>query len=516
MGADKKGKKGNKAAEAPAKAAAEETQANTAAANGAAANGDAAKAPPAPAETMPSPAKSASGEPTPVAAPPKKTEDPGDFWWKCWRCGQKAKVFCVDCKKGEQYLCHRCCAFEHDHDYKKYRFHSMEAINPKQTTNIILAVFDALVLPLTFYYLLRQTGIPEGYNDGIDVCPIVDKGRSLLFSIDAGLSLYTKHYFMMACNIEDGYVRLWIDVFVRNIATNTDSLFLLAVTAFRAKLYHSIVVRTAFVYIAVIAQAVLTTVLYFFTEALPDLEKNATLAPFRRKLTELVNKVQPPGKRLPNTLSRSRPSMQFKDYFSYYYGRIPRQFRWFKESSGNRLEAISSVAFRVPICIRLCCMFLRMGWIFTGIAKVVAPNSFWQSPNIDFAQVSKDTYSGALLESLCTWLMHFVLSRATTVADLALTYTPKVVVGSVEFVVPHIKTVLGLMIDNYVAVVAGLIALSIPWGIRKYYFSTLKSQERSFNKKVDDNVNYPFTTYEARVKFMPLFKAELNKKFAAW
>merc|ERR1719162_49369 len=224
---------------------------------------------PASSEVAPSP------EPKPDSststAPPKKKEDGGDFWWKCWRCQQKAKVFCVDCKKGENYLCHRCCAFEHDFAFKKVRFNSLEAINPKQTTSIILALVDAFVLPVTIWYLIRQTGIPEGYNDGVDVCPLIDQGRSLVFSIDAGLSLYTKHYFMSACNIEDGYVRLWVDVFVRGIATNTDSLFLLAVTAFRAQLYHKIVIRMVFVPIAMILQAILVTMVHFFTLGLPNL-----------------------------------------------------------------------------------------------------------------------------------------------------------------------------------------------------------------------------------------------------
>jgi len=467
-----------------------------------------------PAQTLPMLPSTAevasSGAPTPAAAtstaPPKKKEDPGDWWWKCWRCQQKAKVFCVDCKKGEQYLCHKCCAFEHDFDYKKLRFHSLEAINPKQTTSLILAIADAIVLPLVFWYLVRQTGIPEGYNDGIDVCPLVDQGRSLVFSIDAGLSLYTKHYFMLACNIEDGYVRLWVDVFVRCIATNTDSLFLLAVTAFRAQLYHKIVIRTAFVPIAMIIQAIFSTIVYFFTLGLPNLERNKMLAPFQRVLTNFVDRVQAPAKRLPNTLSRSRPSMQYKDYFSYKYGRLPRQFRWNKESAGNRLEALSLAMFRIPICIRCCCMFLRMGWIFAAIANVVVPDQFWKSPNIDFTQVSKDEYSGVLLESIGKWAMHFVFRHATTVADFTVTYTPQFVVQAIAFLMPFLVMARDILLENYVAILGGLIVLAIPWSIYKSVKKFEKNQLRKFNQQAEDHVNYPFTTYEARMKWMPLIK----------
>jgi len=448
---------------------------------------------------------SAAGAPAPSAAKAEKKEEPGDWWWKCWRCGKKAKVFCVDGKKGEEYLCHRCCAFEHEYDFKKVRFNSLEAINPKQTTSIILALVDAFVLPVTIWYLIRQTGIPEGYNDGVDVCPLIDQGRSLVFSIDAGLSLYTKHYFMSACNIEDGYVRLWIDVFVRNIATNTDSLFLLAVTAFRAQLYHKIVIRMVFVPIAMIFQAIFLALVYFLTLGLPNLEDNKFVAPFQRKLTKWVDQVQAPSKRLPNTLTRSRPSMQYKDFFSYNYGRITRQFRWFKQSAGNRLEALSQVAFRIPICIRLCCMMLQMGWIFAAIAKIVVPDQFWNSPNINFAQVSKDTYSGLLLESIGKWAMHFVFRQASTVAA----YTPPIVIRTVTFITRDILGLPGMFItardillENYVAVLCVVIVLAIPWAARRRLKQYEASQLRNFNEQAADKFN--FTTYEARMKWMPL------------
>lgn len=456
---------------------------------------------------------SAAGTPVPAAATSvvkaEKKEEPGDWWWKCWRCAKKAKVFCVDAKKGEEYLCHRCCAFEHEYDFKKVRFNSLEAINPKQTTSIILALVDAVVLPATILYLIRQTGIPEGYNDGIDVCPLIDQARSLVFSIDAGISLYTKHYFMSACNIEDGYVRLWIDVFVRNIATNTDSLFLLAVTAFRAQLYHKIVIRMVFVPIAMICYAMFVTLVYFFTQGLPNIEDNSMVAPFKRKLTKWVDQVQAPSKRLPNTLSRSRPSKQYKDFFSYNYGRITRQFRWFKQSAGNRLEALSQVAYRIPICIRLCCMMLQMGWVFEAIAKIVVPDQFWNSPNINFAQVSKDTYSGLLLESIGKWAMRFVFRHASTVASFIVSYTPPIVLRTVTFIARDVLDLEGnlimardILLENYVVVLCILVMLAIPWAVRRWLKRVEEAQLRRFNEQAADKYN--FTTYEARMKWMPL------------
>jgi hypothetical protein len=221
-----------------------------------------------------------------------KSSEPGDWWWKCTRCRNKksvARVLCLECPKGKQLLCHKCAALEHDWDGNQ-RFHSVEAIHPKQTTCLLSAMLDALFLPLTIFFVIRHTGIPEGYNDGIDVCPIVDRFRGALFSFDAGISLYTKHYFHFGCNLEDGYIRLWIDAFVRCIATDTDSFVLLVLTAMRAYAFHNFIIKKMFVPVGVFFEATVATLVYLGATFLPDVDKWRIAGPFKNWLTKAVDK----------------------------------------------------------------------------------------------------------------------------------------------------------------------------------------------------------------------------------
>jgi len=450
---------------------------------------------------------------------------PGDWWWKCTKCrkGAKAKVFCVDCPKGKQYFCHKCCALEHDWDLKT-RFHSLEAIKPKQSTNFVFAVLDALMLPLLVFLALRQTGIPEGYNDGVDVCPLVDKVRGMVFSFDAGISLYTKHNLAPICNLEDGYIRLWLDTFVRGIATDTDSFFLLLATAFRARLFHYFIIRTVFAPVVVIMQAALSTVLYLLTSGLPDLDNVSSLKPIRKLLTKLVDRVQKPSSRLPNTLERSRPSMQYKDWFTYFVkSRWPRQFQWARQTANNRLAALSGLLFCIPLVIRVCTIFLRLGWVFHMIAERILPNKFWHSPNIDFAQVTKDEYTGVMIENFVKGTVRWgfdsvvgifvsssdaVVAQTPNVTQYTATYMPSIGTWVVAILEPLVKTVyneLSKALMDYHLLLGGVLVVYGIYAAVKYQINWLyKRQQGKFDKLANDDVKAPLTSYRCRVKWMPL------------
>lgn len=330
-----------------------------------------------------------------------------DWWWKCGRCreGAKAKVFCVDCPKGkkgnEQFYCHRCCAIVHDWDTNN-RFHSIEAIDPKQTTSTIAALVDALLLPLAVIVLLRNTGIPRNYTDGADICPSITGVRRTLFSFDSSVSTYlTTEYFAPFCSFEDGYFRLWLDTFVRGVVTNTDSFFLLGASVFRAYAHHRLIIRTLFVPLAAFLHAVIMIVFSAVLEQLPaDPPLPACiLDPFKNLLTQFADWFEPKAKRAPKTFWRERPSQDFKETLAYMKSRLLRQFTWRKGVAQPRLEAFSWLLILIPVVIRLCSMLLKMRWIFHKIAEVVVPNSFWKSPNIDFDEVTKDVYTGTWLEA---------------------------------------------------------------------------------------------------------------------
>lgn len=69
---------------------------------------------------------------------------------------------------------------------------------------------------------------------------------------------------------------------------------------------------------------------------------------------------------------------------------------------------------------------------------------------------------------------------------------------------PYLKMIRDILLDNYVVVLGILSLLFVRWLVLSSLKRLYDSQLRQFNKKVEDNVNYPFTTYEARMKWMPL------------
>jgi len=460
------------------------------------------------------PVASATAVAVPPAPAPVKTDkkaDDGDWWWKCTRCRNKksfAKVVCLECPKGKQFLCHKCCALEHDWDGNQ-RFHSVEAIHPKQTTFLLSALLDAFLLPMTIFFVIRQTGIPEGYNDGIDVCPIVDRFREALFSFDAGVSLYTKHYFYFGCNLEDGYIRLWLDAFVRCIATDTDSIILLVLTALKAYAFHTFIIKKLFVPVGVFFEAIVSTLFYFGTTMLPDVDSWRIARPFRHLLTKAVDKIQPKAKRLPKTLPRSRPMFQFEDYFKYRYGRIPRQYNWFRETASNRLTAFSRVVFCIPVVVRVCIMFLAMTglpfrWFFEAIAQVVVPDNFWNSPNINFSQVTKDGYSGVMLESFAMGVVNFVASKAMTwvphITNHIVAKSPPLVLWIVGILWPHVKFLHECLWDNYIYLVFFTVFM-VRWTFRFLYKRVKDRQQGQFNKLAEDGQD--FTEFQCKMKWLP-------------
>jgi len=464
----------------------------------------------------------------------------GDFYWKC-QCvaKEKAKLFCTDCPPGKQFFCHRCCILEHDWEGKN-RLHSIEAIDPNQHTSHMADLFDVLLLPIIIFISIRCLGLPEGYNDGIDVCPIVGSVRKTLFHLDAGM-VAMSHYWMprvgyidlqeqglaFNCNLEDGYIRLWLDLFVRGIATNTDSLFLLIVTFIRAKLFHAFIVKNLFLPLAVMVHASYSYAIH----SLPFPEP----VWFRKVSIRVMDRVLPPSKRCPKTFPRSRPAKNFKDSFKYWWdkkgGRVLRKFNWFWDVANARLSGFSYALLWVPVVLRLTIMLLGTTLTrltFGIVSRIFLPSSFatydaniggWRSANVDFAQVTEDTFSGYLFKSIALSITQFLaLSVVPSVTQFILRLTPGFVISAINLVirfgVPEVKFLHNFMLE-YRIYALGIPVLLVYYGGKRAIENIIKEQEGAFKKREKDDKDFtscginaeearPHVSPAAYMKWMPL------------
>jgi len=394
-------------------------------------------------------------------------------------------------------------------EVKKRRMVSLEAINPKQSTSLILAMADALVIPLTFIFFVSRAGllargIPEGYHEGEDMCPVTNVGREFLYTIDAGVALYTKGYFTTACNIEDGYLRLWIDLFVRGIATTTDSFFLLWATFLRAKLFDSIVVRMIFVPVASVFFGLVTTLVKLGTDVLPDLEGNQNAIELNKWMLAQMDKVQPRAKRLPNTLPRVRPAKDYQDWFKYNYGRTARQFRWFTQQAGNRVEGYVKGAIWYAIYIRLALLVLDQLALLMGMdglrAVSVAENVFPGAVQSLQQKVSKDRLSSDFLESLFKGLLAFAARLVPRVVGFAANYTPSLVISYVVPLIEFLVNVLMWLVDKGKVYILVAIVFQVGrWSIAKLKDNINGRFSRAYSKAEKDT---PFHEFTAQIKWM--------------
>lgn len=144
-----------------------------------------------------------------------------------------------------------------------------------------------------------------------------------------------------------------------------------------------------------------------------------------------------------------------------------------------------------------------MGWFFRAIAEMVVPDMFWKSPNIDFNQVTKDGYSGLMLESLLKVSFRFAVSQVLTVTQYTCTYLPSIVLWLVKLIEPEVKKLHEFMLDYYLYIIL-IILFIVLIAKRVVLFSIdwlLKYQQGRF-KKLENEA--PLTNYNCRMKWMPL------------
>lgn len=410
--------------------------------------------------------------------------DDADWWWECCRCykdkktpAAKATVFCPDSPPGQQLYCDKCCALEHHWGGKK-RLHTMEAIDPRQSTYLISTLLDVIVLPLAMLAIVIRVGIPDGYTVGADVCPLSHSVRKLLFSIDAGMStIYAKPYLAGFCNLEDGYVRLFMDAFLRCALTDTDSGFLLFVTLCRAVVFNYLIIRKVIVPIAVFFHTIISMIFFLMENSLPESRRSSW------DTSQLVKRpyfkwLRPP---MPITKPRLRPPEQYVDNFRYRYGRLERRWDWARHTCRKRTLAFSGVLICLPVTVRVCTIVFRMGWFFQDMVP-----ASWHAEFRELAPVSKDPYSGIMLENFLKGLVKAVGVAVFSVLRRCAPYVPNVVVKTFETVAPHTVTVVKLLcsvlLDYWMFLFAVLALLAILYSPVYYLKSLYKKQQGDYKK----------------------------------
>jgi len=180
--------------------------------------------------------------------------------------GCKAMVpktfWCVECEKE---LCRRCVGRLHIPEDKKGRLHTIEDIDKKRKaahTEVGAAMNLGLIIWLG--YLLYSYDLAKDYFSGANMCPLVNLVRTFILYLDPNAFIYVKPSLAVACDAEDSFWRLLMDLWVRGICTGRDSLPLIAMTLPMAFLFRKVlamfvcpVLAAIYATVAVPIQAVL-------------------------------------------------------------------------------------------------------------------------------------------------------------------------------------------------------------------------------------------------------------------
>lgn len=248
-----------------------------------------------------------------------------------------------------------------------------------------------------------------------------------------------------------------------------------------------------------------------------------------------MDRVLPPSKRCPKTFPRSRPAKNFKDSFKYWWdkkgGRVLRKFNWFWDVANARLSGFSYALLWVPVVLRLTIMLLGTSLTrltFGIVSRIFLPSSFatydaniggWRSANVDFTQVTEDTFSGYLFKSIALSITQFLaLSVVPSVTQFILRLTPGFVISAINLVirfgVPEVKFLHNFMLE-YRIYAFGIPVLLVYYGGKRAIENIIKEQEGAFKKREKDDKDFtscginaeearPHVSPAAYMKWMPL------------
>lgn len=269
---------------------------------------------------------------------------------------EKKLLFCTDCAG-------RYAALG-----SKTQHASLEAIDPtkSQNINLVAPLFDTIVIPMTFFFFLWKVGIPQEYVNGQDVCPLTHTARRHLYHMDSGLAYLLKNQFAWTCNLEDGYFRLFIDLWVRGISTDTDTVLLLGSQIMRALLFHHLFIKFAIVPCLALFNVAASSFVHYFGNVVayvaglpaqllpPEVQNvlNKVNEALRSKMMYMVSYEKLP----PPTTPRERPRLDMNDAWAYWMGRYTRMVEYYWEAGLARTRSIMILLPAFAIAIRALCL----------------------------------------------------------------------------------------------------------------------------------------------------------------
>lgn len=284
-----------------------------------------------------------------------------------------ATIYCADCPATSRLYCTACAGCSHRLGTKT-QHHSLEAIDPTRSRNLcfLAPLFDFLVLPTILFIAILTWGLPGHYMSGRDVCPAIHFARRELYHFDSALLFLMKDKFAWACNLEDGYIRLIYDTWVRGISTDSDSMLLLASAFVRATAFHFLFLQHVIMPVLVVLNVVLDNIFYLFllfcsdyvSQLLPVRVQNAlhSLVLYLQAQTDRNCDPSNGGTRPPPTLARERPRSDYLDAYKYWKGRFSRMHEFFFHSAKDRLQLLAQYLPLAAVALRVLCITTSLGW----------------------------------------------------------------------------------------------------------------------------------------------------------
>mmetsp|Transcript_25688 Transcript_25688/g.47437 ORF Transcript_25688/g.47437 Transcript_25688/m.47437 type:complete len:533 (+) Transcript_25688:74-1672(+) len=282
---------------------------------------------------------------------------------KCASCGKAvAEVFCVDCKNPGVAYCRFCACLLH-HPSMKTEQHSIEEIlDPEKITGVKMIspiLPDLLFLTVVIFTIAVTGSLTEEHILGASYCPTTNRIRKWLVYFDPNIFYYYKAPFAENCNIEDSFWRtIVIDLWVRAIATGTDSMLLLLQSSFIGT-FFAVFVNFFFSRIVGFLYGVFAQLVHWMESTLPreDHEGNPSIFV---KLAEVSKRISFSKfvKAPPLTEWRRRPMEDYMENWRYFKKRQLRVFKAYEAHAQGMMSALIWRTWQACVGIRFLCIVI--------------------------------------------------------------------------------------------------------------------------------------------------------------
>lgn len=308
----------------------------------------------------------------------------------CKMCKNKAKFWCVNCKK--KYCTD--CVLQHHFPRSVQEKHSIEELTEtfaKRGVHFLSPIIpEIMVLAFVTLYLRRWAWVSEDYLTRANFCPIVDHARSWFAWLDPHLFYYFKASFNTGCNSEDSFWKILTDAWVRGIVTESDSTLLVLMNLPQALVFE---LGAVYLVVPIVATlyAIVLNLVYQIELMIPQTDMWLAIEKFTNMFDITTNPYISPSeailsdmdKTAPETGYRLRPAMDFLDWFYYVKSRKLKYYRYFFNTTSHSISnsiwqlTMSVVVFRLGCCWLGLGSFVRWFLSLFGFRGVITKHQAW-------------------------------------------------------------------------------------------------------------------------------------------